>query len=72
MAGGMSFVLHVNGDMKKGTVSRVVSCQGGGYWFSPMEHVVGLRVLLFHSQAQSNLDILLDFLTTNNNLRRLA
>lgn len=59
MAGGMSFVLHVKGEMKKGAMSRVGVVSGGGYWFSPMKHVVGPSVLLFHCQAQSNLDILL-------------
>lgn len=51
MAGGASFVLHVMGDMKEGLVSRVVSCVWGGYWFSPMKHVVGLSVLRFHCQT---------------------
>lgn len=51
MAGGTSFVLHVKGVMKEGVVSRVVSCEGGGCWFSPMKHVVGLSVLRFHCQT---------------------
>lgn len=51
MAGGTSFVLHMKGDTGEGVASRVVSCEGGGCWFSPMKHVAGQSVLRFHCQT---------------------